>query len=117
MVRATTLVRYLVVTLGAVIITAALLLFMQKAAIKLSRPETLKYFAIADFIPAPDRGRQKPKEIPKPELTPERGGLTYETTDQGNVADLENPAADVDVGVAPAPVIVEPSELVEPDKK
>jgi hypothetical protein len=105
--RIANIVRYAVVVVGALLITGALLFFMQRAAEGLRRVDPLRYFAIANFIPAPDRGRQLPKAPPKPEEPPARPAVSYDAASGGMPGD-EEAAAPPDVTVAPAPVPVEP---------
>jgi hypothetical protein len=105
--RAANIIRYAVVVLGALVITGALLFFMQRAAEGLRRVDPLKYFTIANFIPAPDRGRQLPKAPPKPEEQPARPEVSYDAASGGIPRD-EEAGAPPDITLAPVPVPVEP---------
>jgi hypothetical protein len=71
------LIRYLVTLLGAAIVTAGLLLFMNHAANTLSLKDPIKYFRIFDFIPAKNQGRRLPKPPPKVGLPPATPRLDY----------------------------------------
>ena len=105
--------RYLIVVVGALAITAGLLLFMGHAANGLRRIDPLRYFAVADFISAPG-GRRKPQAPPKPEAQPARPGVSYDTP-TGRVPEDEEQAATPDLSVAPAPVPVEPELDAPPE--
>lgn len=96
------LLRYLIVLVGAIAITATLLLFMQRAAEGLRRIDPLKYFEVANFIPAPD-GRRMPKAPPKPAAQPARPVVGYDA-DSGATGAEQEPEVTPDLSAAPAPV-------------
>jgi hypothetical protein len=69
------IVRLLVAIFGAAAITIGLFLFMNDVANRFVLRDPTQYFAIADFIRAPDRGRQLPEVPVIPEATPDRPQL------------------------------------------
>jgi hypothetical protein len=90
--------RLLIALIGAAVITVGLLLFMNEAANRFVLRDPMLYFRIADFIPAPDRGRQRPEAPPSPELAPERPQLDFEDTNEPSEV-TEVPTAEVDAGL------------------
>jgi len=71
------IVRLLVAIFGAVAITIGLFLFMNDVSNRFVLRDSTQYFAITDFIRAPDRGRQLPEIPVVPEATPERPQLEF----------------------------------------
>ena len=70
--------RVLLATLGAGAITIGLFLFMDDVANRFVLRDPTQYFAITDFIRAPDPGRQLPDVPIVPEAAPERPQLELE---------------------------------------
>ncbi len=71
------IIRYAVACIGAVSITIALLLFMNDLINRFFERDVIQYFAITNFIPAPDRGRQLPTAPPAPTAAPDAPELEY----------------------------------------
>ena len=70
--------RILLATLGAGAITIALFIFMNDVANRFVLRDPTQYFAITDYIRAPDRGRQLPDVPIIPEAAPDRPELELE---------------------------------------
>ena len=85
------IVRYLAILAGAFVITAGLLYFMQSVAVRLGGGDRTLYYLVNDFIPAPDRGRQRATPPPAPEAAPARPGLS--APDEPSVGATEPSAA------------------------
>ena len=69
--------RILVAIFGAAAITIGLFLFMDDVTNRFVLRDPTQYFAITDFIRAPDRGRQLPEVTIVPETTPDRPRLEF----------------------------------------
>jgi hypothetical protein len=63
-------IRYAIAFIGAASITIAMLLFMNDLVNRFILRDPVQYFAIANFFPAPDRGRQLPDAPPSPLAAP-----------------------------------------------
>ena len=74
--------RILVAALGAAAITIGLFLFMDEVANRFVLRDPTQYFAITDYIRAPDRGRQLPDIPVVPEAAPERPELELEEEEE-----------------------------------
>ena len=70
--------RILLAMLGAGAITIGLLFFMNDVSNRFVLRDPTQYFAITDYIRAPDRGRQLPDVPIIPEAAPDRPGLEFE---------------------------------------
>lgn len=66
------IIRLLAAVLGAAAITIGLFLFMDDVANRFVLRDPTQYFAITDYIRAPDRGRQLPVVPVIPEAAPDR---------------------------------------------
>ena len=69
------IIRLLAALLGAAAITVGLFLFMDDVANRFVLRDATQYFAITDYIRAPDRGRQLPDVPVIPEAAPDRPQL------------------------------------------
>ena len=74
-------IRYAIAFIGAASITIAMLLFMNDLVNRFILREPVQYFAIANFFPAPDRGRQLPDAPPSPLAAPNAPELEDEIVD------------------------------------
>jgi len=74
-------IRYAIAFIGAASITIAMLLFMNDLVNRFILREPVQYFAIANFFPAPDRGRQLPVAPPRPLAAPNAPELEDEIVD------------------------------------
>jgi hypothetical protein len=72
------LTRYLLALVGALAITIGLLLFMHDITERYVLRDPTRYFRILDFIPAPDRGRQRVPPPTDPRLAPEMPELEHD---------------------------------------
>jgi hypothetical protein len=77
--------RYLLVLAGAFVITSGLLYFMQSVAVRMTGGDNTLYYLVNDFIPAPDRGRQRPVAPPVPEVAPARPAVSPRDQEAGVV--------------------------------
>ena len=103
--------RILLATLGAGAITIGLFFFMNDVANRFVLRDPTQYFAITDFIRAPDRGRQLPDVPIIPEAAPDRPELEFE--DEEALPEELAPLAPEMEGVVPAegqPVLDEVEE-------
>lgn len=89
------IVRYLIVLSGACVITSGLLYFMQSVAVRMTGGDSTLYYLVNDFIPAPDRGRQRPAAPPVPEAAPTRPAVAVSDEGSGAVA---GPVPETNVG-------------------
>lgn len=87
------IIRYTLAVVGAASITIALLLLMNDLVNRFILREPVEYFAIASFLPAPDRGRQLPDAPPSPAAAPDTPELEYENSE--NVV-VDVPIVDID---------------------
>ena len=74
-------IRYAIAFVGATSITIALLLFMNDLVNRFILREPVRYFAIANYFPAPDRGRQLPDAPTSPLAAPNAPELEDEILD------------------------------------
>jgi len=74
-------IRYAIAFVGATSITIALLLFMNDLVNRFVLREPVQYFAITNFFPAPDRGRQLPDAPTSPLAAPDAPELEDEILD------------------------------------
>ena len=74
-------IRYAIAFVGATSITIALLLFMNDLVNRFILREPVQYFAIANFFPAPDRGRRLPDAPTSPLAAPDAPELEDEILD------------------------------------
>ena len=70
--------RYLIATVGALAITLGLMFFMMGVAQRYVTRDPTRYFQITDFIPAPDRGRERLQPPPDPRLAPDVPELEHD---------------------------------------
>jgi len=87
------IIRYTVACIGAVSITIALILFMNDLINRFFEREAIQYFAITNFIPAPNLGRQLPQAPPAPAAVPNAPQLEYAIEE---AVVLEVPVVEVD---------------------
>ena len=90
------IIRYAIAVVGAVSITIALLLFMNNLVGRFLLEDPTRYFAITNYYPAPDRGRQLPDAPASPAVAPEAPKLDYESTED---VLIEVPVVEVDTTV------------------
>jgi len=106
--------RLLIAIGGAAVITVGLFLFMDHVANRFVLRDPTQYFAITDFIRAPDRGRQLPDVPVIPEAAPDRP-QQLEFDPEETLSEELAPTAPPMEGVVPAddrqPVL---DETVEP---
>jgi len=100
------LIRYTIAIIGAALITIALLLFMNDLVNRFILRDPVKYFAITNFIPSPDRGRQLPDAPPRPVAAPDTPEFDYEDS-EAMVLDLPVVEVDTALPTAERPLIVE----------
>ena len=74
-------VRYTIAFIGAAAITIAMLLFMNDLVNRFILRDPVQYFSIANFFPAPDRGRQLPDAPLSPAAAPNAPELEDEILD------------------------------------
>jgi hypothetical protein len=107
--------RYLIVLVGALVITTGLLFFMQKLVVHVSGGDNVLYFLVNDIIAAPDLGRQLPEAPPQPGLAPTRPVLSAPLDAQG--AERSDTAASEDLspelGLEPVPLVVGPQQSLD----
>jgi len=77
------------------VITSGLLYFMQSVAVRMTGGDNTLYYLVNDFIPAPDRGRQRPAAPPLPETAPARPAVSVSGGEPVSVAER---APDTNVG-------------------
>jgi len=78
---------------------------MDYAADRFVLRDPTKYFAITDFIPAPDRGRQLPTVRTTVDMPPERPEADYE--EAGDLAlDLEPAAPEIEAVPLPGDTVL-----------
>ena len=99
------IIRYAIAVTGAASITIALLLFMNNLVGRFLLEDPTRYFAITNYFPAPDRGRQLPDAPVSPAVAPDAPELDYESTDDVVV---EVPVVEVDTTV---PIPEQPPDL------
>ena len=92
----TVIIRYAIAVIGAASITVALLLFMNNLVGRFLLEDPTRYFAITNYYPAPDRGRQLPDAPASPAVAPEAPKLDYESTED---VLIEVPVVEVDTTV------------------
>lgn len=90
------IIRYAIAVIGAVSITIALLLFMNNLVGRFLLRDPTQYFAITNYYPAPDRGRQLPDAPASPAVAPDTPELDYESTED---VVIEVPVVEVDTTV------------------
>ena len=99
--------RLLIALLGAAAITVGLLLFMNEAVNRFVLRDPTEYFAITDFIRAPDRGRQLPEVQVVPESAPERPELELEEQELADEHEALTPTME-EIALPPEqPLIIE----------
>ena len=99
------IIRYAIAVIGAASITIALLLFMNDLVGRFLLEDPTRYFAITNYFPAPDRGRQLPDAPVSPAVAPDAPELDYESAE--NVV-VEVPVVEVDTTV---PIREQPPNL------
>ncbi len=99
------IIRYTIAVVGAATITIALLLLMNDLVNRFVLRDPVDYFAIASFLPAPDRGRQLPDAPPSPAVAPDTPELEYESS--GDVV-VDVPIVDIDTTM---PIAEQPLNL------
>ena len=72
------IIRYLIATIGALAITLGLMFFMKDIAQRYVTRDPTRYFQITDFIPAPDRGRERVRPPSDPRLAPDVPDLEHD---------------------------------------
>ena len=77
--------RLIIAVVGALAITIGLFFFMDEVANRFVLRDPTQYFAITDYIRAPDRGRQLPDVPVVPEAAPERP--EFELEEEGVVTE------------------------------
>ena len=92
-------IRYTIAVVGAASITIALLLFMNDLVNRFILRDPIQYFAITNFIPAPDRGRQLPDAPPSPAAAPNAPELEDELIEE---VILDAPVVEIDSTLPPA---------------
>ena len=90
------IIRYAIALIGAASITIALLLFMNNLVGRFILRDSTQYFAITNYYPAPDRGRQLPDAPASPAIAPDAPKLDYDRT--GDVV-IAVPVVEVDTTV------------------
>lgn len=100
------IIRYLIAVLGALAITIGLLMFMNDVTQRYVRDDPLRYFRIMDFIPAPDRGRQRIERPTDPRLAPKVPELEPEPLQQEAAPETE-PEMEIDPEILRRPVVPE----------
>jgi len=93
------IIRYTIAFVGAISITIALLLFMNDLISRFFERDAIQYFAITNYIPAPDRGRQLPDAPPTPTDAPAAPVLEFAPDEPVVVVDpiVEADAAQIPV--------------------
>ncbi len=99
------IIRYVVAVIGAASITIALLLFMNDLVGRFLLEDPTRYFAITNYFPAPDRGRQLPDAPVSPAAAPDAPELDYESAEDVVV---EVPVVEIDTTV---PITEQPPNL------
>ncbi len=99
------IIRYAIAVIGAASITIALLLFMNNLVGRFLLEDPTRYFAITNYFPAPDRGRQLPDTPVSPAVAPDAPELDYESA-EGVV--VEVPVVEIDTTV---PITEQPPNL------
>lgn len=100
------ILRYLIAFIGAAAITIGLLMFMNGFAQRYVTNDPIRYFRIMDFIPAPDRGRQRVAPPSDPRLAPEVPTIEPDPLQRG-------PALEVEPDVPIEPEILRPPVVPE----
>jgi hypothetical protein len=99
--------RLMIASIGAVIVTIALLLMMNRAANHLAIQDPVQYFDIADFIPY--SGTRRPPPLPELQPRPDLPPLETEESAPAGPTSLERPEPTL-----PA-MDLRRSELTQPD--
>ncbi len=99
------IIRYAIAVIGAASITIALLLMMNNLVGRFLLEDPTRYFAITNYFPAPDRGRQLPDAPVSPAVAPDAPELDYESAEDVVV---EVPVVEVDTTV---PIEEQPPNL------
>ena len=102
------IIRYLIALVGAAAITIGLLMFMNGFTQRYVTRDPIRYFRIMDFIPGPDRGRQRVKPPTDPRLAPKMPELEHDPL-QGAPSDEgeEEPGVTIDPELLRPPVMPE----------
>jgi hypothetical protein len=100
--------RYLIATVGALAITLGLMWLMKDIAVRYVTRDPIRYFQIHDFIPAPDRGRERPQPPPDPRLAPGVPELEHDPLRE-RAPTAPDPALDVDPEILREPVDPDPA--------
>ena len=99
------IIRYAIAVTGAASITIALLLMMNNLVGRFLLEDPTRYFAITNYFPAPDRGRQLPDAPVSPAVAPDAPELDYESAEDVVV---EVPVVEIDTTV---PITEQPPNL------
>lgn len=98
--------RYLIAIIGALAITLGLFFFMNDLAQRYVTRDPTRYFQIMDFIPGPDRGRERVRPPSDPRLAPEVPDLEHDPLRE--LAPPEpDPALTIDPEILRQPVVPE----------
>jgi hypothetical protein len=98
--------RLMIASIGAIIVTIALLLMMNRAANHLAIQDPVQYFGIADFIPY--TGTRRPPPLPQLQPRPELPPLEAEDAEDAETAPVERPQVTMPAMELP------PSDLAQP---
>jgi len=102
------IVRYLVAVIGALAITIGLFLFMNDVTQRFVTKDPVRYFRIMDFIPSPDRGRQRVRPPSDPRLAPDMPELEHDPLRESSPGfNPDDPALSVDPAILQPPVAPE----------
>jgi hypothetical protein len=101
------IIRYLIATLGALAITIGLLIFMKDVTTRYVNDDPIRYFRILDFIPGPDRGRERIQPPSDPRLAPSVPELEQEPLEAPRQQLDPSPDITIEPEILRAPVVPE----------
>ena len=99
--------RYLIAALGALAITIGLLMFMSDISQRYVTRDPMRYFQIMDFIPGPDRSRERIKPPSDPRLAPGIPELEQEPVRDKPPSIEVEPGVTIDPEILRQPVVPE----------
>lgn len=101
------ILRYLIAVIGALAITIGLLMFMNNITKRYVNRDPLRYFQIMDFIPGPDRSRERIAPPSDPRLAPDVPELERDPLQDALPSNEFEPGVTIDPEILRGPVVPE----------